>query len=138
MRIALDAVGGDFGLTPNIEGAIQAVNAFGVELLLAGPADKIRAELTSRGIRVTVLCPGPVPTEFAARAGVTESLAPGMFTKTADDVAQAGYRGLMRGTRTVVPGLANKLVTLLVRVLPRRLVLRLVDARQSRRRSAQT
>lgn len=50
MRIALDAVGGDFGLTPNIEGAIQAANAFGVELLLAGPAEKIRAELTARGI----------------------------------------------------------------------------------------
>ena len=50
MRIALDAVGGDFGLTPNIEGAIQASNAFGVELLLVGPADKIRAELSARGI----------------------------------------------------------------------------------------
>ncbi|MBI3289276.1 MAG: phosphate--acyl-ACP acyltransferase, partial [Elusimicrobia bacterium] len=50
MRIALDAVGGDFGLAPNIEGAIQAANAFGVELLLAGPADKIRAELSARGI----------------------------------------------------------------------------------------
>lgn len=50
MRIALDAVGGDFGLTPNIEGAIQAANAYGVELLLAGPARKIREELSSRGI----------------------------------------------------------------------------------------
>ncbi len=50
MRIALDAVGGDFGLSPNIEGAIQASNAFGVELLLVGPADKIRAELTKRGV----------------------------------------------------------------------------------------
>ncbi len=50
MRIALDAVGGDFGLTPNIEGAIQAANAFGVELLLAGPASQIRAELSARGI----------------------------------------------------------------------------------------
>jgi short-subunit dehydrogenase len=101
-------------------------------------SEALHSELRSRGVRVTVLCPGPVPTEFAARAGVSEGLAPGMLTQTADDVAQAGYRGLMRGTRTVVPGLANKLVTLLVRVLPRRLLLRLVDSRQSRRRSAQT
>ncbi len=50
MRIALDAVGGDFGLTPNIEGAIQAANAFGVELILAGPAAQIRTELSARGI----------------------------------------------------------------------------------------
>lgn len=50
MKIALDAVGGDFGLTPNIEGAIQAANAFGSETILVGPAAQIRAELSSRGI----------------------------------------------------------------------------------------
>jgi short-subunit dehydrogenase len=100
-------------------------------------SEALHSELKTRGVRVTVLCPGPVPTEFAARAGVTENLAPGLLTQSAEAVAEAGYRGLMRGERVVVPGAANKLVTLLVRVLPRRLLLRLVGARQSRRRSAQ-
>lgn len=50
MKIALDAVGGDHGMTPNIDGAVQAANAFGVELVLVGPAERIRAELSSRGI----------------------------------------------------------------------------------------
>lgn len=50
MKIALDAVGGDHGLTPNIDGAVQAANAFGVELVLVGPAEKIRAELSARGV----------------------------------------------------------------------------------------
>lgn len=50
MKIALDAVGGDHGLTPNIDGAVQAVNAFGVELVLVGPETQIRAELSKRGI----------------------------------------------------------------------------------------
>ena len=50
MKIALDAVGGDHGLTPNIDGAVQAANAFGVELVLVGPAEAIRAELSVRGI----------------------------------------------------------------------------------------
>ncbi len=50
MKIALDAVGGDHGLPPNIDGAVQAATAFGVELVLVGPAEKIRAELSSRGI----------------------------------------------------------------------------------------
>ena len=50
MKIALDAVGGDFGLAPNLEGAIQAATAYGVGVVLAGPADKIRAELVARGI----------------------------------------------------------------------------------------
>jgi len=52
-------------------------------------------------------------------------------------VAEAGYRGLMRGQRSIVPGLANKLVTLAIRVIPRRRLLRAVDRRQSQRRAAQ-
>jgi len=100
-------------------------------------SEALHSELKSRGVRVTVLCPGPVPTEFAARAGLSSGLAPGLLTQTAERVAEAGYRGLMRGDRMVVPGLANKLVTILIRIVPRRLLLRMVDSRQSRRRSAQ-
>src|SRR5450759_3442337 len=100
-------------------------------------SEALHSELKSRGVRVTVLCPGPVPTEFAARAGLSSGLAPGLLTQRAERVAEAGYRGLMRGDRMVVPGLANKLVTTLIRIVPRRLLLRMVDSRQSRRRSAQ-
>lgn len=50
MKIALDAAGGDHGLAPNIDGAVQAANAWGVALILVGPADKIRAELSARGV----------------------------------------------------------------------------------------
>jgi short-subunit dehydrogenase len=100
-------------------------------------SEALHSEFKPRGIRVTVLCPGPVPTEFAARAGISEGLAPGTLTQSAESVAAAGYDGLMRGKRTVVPGLANKLVIFLIRIVPRRLLLRLVDSRQSRRRSVQ-
>jgi short-subunit dehydrogenase len=99
-------------------------------------SEALHAELRARGVRVTVLCPGPVPTEFAERAGIPGGLAPGLLTQSAERVAEAGYRGLMRGRRTVVPGLANKLVTFIVPLVPRRLLLRAVGARQSRRRSA--
>jgi short-subunit dehydrogenase len=74
--------------------------------------------------------------ELAAR-GVKGKMAPGLLVQTAQTVAEAGYRGLMRGQRTVVPGLGNKLVTLAVRFVPRRRLLRAVGARQSRRRAAQ-
>ncbi len=99
--------------------------------------EALHSEFKPRGIRVTVLCPGPVPTEFAARAGINEGLAPGILTQSAEAVAEAGYRGLMSGKRTVVPGLVNKLVIIVIRLVPRRLLLRLVDSRQSQRRSAQ-
>jgi uncharacterized protein len=99
-------------------------------------SEALHSELKSRGVRVTVLCPGPVPTEFAARAGLSKSIAPDILTLSADHVAEAGYRGLMQGRRTVVPGLINKLVVLVIRLVPRRVVLALVDARQRRRKSA--
>src|SRR6185312_5728958 len=101
-------------------------------------SEALHGELAPRGVRVTVVCPGPVPTEFAARAGIKSgSLAPGMLTRSAEQVAEAGYRGLMRGQRMVIPGLANKAVTLLIRLAPRSLALKVIAARQARRRSAQ-
>ena len=79
-----------------------------------------------------------MPTEFAARAGISNrSMAPRPLTKTAGYVAEAGYRGLMAGQRTIVPGFINGLVIMLIRIFPRCLLLRIVDSRQQRRRAAQ-
>jgi short-subunit dehydrogenase len=100
--------------------------------------EALHSELAPRGIKVSVLCPGPVPTEFAARAGISDrSMAPGLLTKSAEYVAEAGYRGLMEGDRTIVPGFINNLVTILIRIFPRRLLLKVVDTRQRQRRAAQ-
>jgi len=100
-------------------------------------SEALHSELKARGVRVSVLCPGPVPTEFAARAGVKgRSLAPDFLSQSAEEVAEAGYRGLMRGQRTIIPGPLNKLLVLLIRLFPRRLAMAVVDRRQSRRRPA--
>jgi short-subunit dehydrogenase len=64
-------------------------------------------------------------------------LAPSILTQSADYVAEAGYRGLMEGHRTIVPGFLNRVITVLIRLIPRRILLAAVDSRQSRRRSAQ-
>ena len=70
-------------------------------------SEALHWELRPRGIRVTALCPGPVPTEFQARAGFTGDHNPDMLTQSADQVAEAGYRALQQGRRMVVPGLAE-------------------------------
>lgn len=100
-------------------------------------SEALHSELGPRDIKVCVLCPGPVPTEFAKVAGVKEGRKPGLFTHSAEQVAEAGYRGLMANKRTVIPGLINKLVIFGIRLAPRRVLLRKVDQRQARRRSAQ-
>jgi short-subunit dehydrogenase len=80
-------------------------------------------------VRVTALCPGPVPTEFQARAGVVSKSFPPFLTRTAQEVALEGYRGLQAGRRLVVPGFANKMVTVMAQLLPRRWMLELSQAR---------
>jgi hypothetical protein len=82
---------------------------------------------------VTVLCPGPVPTEFQARAGIASDTLPPLFTISAERVAGEGYRGLVQGRRLVVPGLANRLVTTLARFVPRKTLLAATARRQKGR-----
>jgi short-subunit dehydrogenase len=82
-------------------------------------SEGLRRELRPKGIRVTLLCPGPVPTGFQARAGVDTGHYPPGFMRSAQDVAQQGYDGLMKGRAVVVPGLQNKIVPWLPRFLPR-------------------
>ena len=52
--------------------------------------EALRAELAPHGVRVTVLCPGPVPTEFQARAGVGSGHDTALLNVPAADVARAG------------------------------------------------
>src|SRR5947209_20462891 len=92
----------------------------------------LRRELKPKGVRVTALCPGPVPTEFQARAGILDVHYPRGFDRSAEDVAQQGYRGLMRNRAVVVPGLHNKLVPWLPRFLPRDAIAGLVYGRLRR------
>ncbi|HRO01700.1 SDR family oxidoreductase [Nitrobacter sp.] len=97
-------------------------------------SEALRGELGPRGVHVTVVCPGPVPTEFQARAGVKSSFHSSILQVSAKDVALEGYRGLMADKRAVLPGLGGKMLPLLLRLVPRDAVLRAVAAFQARRR----
>ena len=95
--------------------------------------EALHQEWKSRGLRVTALCPGPVPTEFQARAGVPNGHSPALLEVSAIRVADEGYRGLMAGRRLVVPGAFNKLIVSLSGIMPRALLLAGVDRHQRRR-----
>jgi short-subunit dehydrogenase len=90
-------------------------------------SEALHRELAPRGIRVTALCPGPVPTEFQGVAGFKTDHAPRVMTLSAMAVARDGYRGFMAGRRVGVPGLANKVVVSLMRYVPRNIVLAATD-----------
>jgi short-subunit dehydrogenase len=96
-------------------------------------SEALRAELAPRGVRVTALCPGPVPSEFQTRAGFDPGLDSAILNVSASDVASAGYRGLMANKRLVLPGLGIKIVPFLLRLFPRGFILAAVGRFQLRR-----
>src|SRR6202451_1683332 len=97
-------------------------------------SEAMRRELAPCGVRVTALCPGPVPSEFQQRAGFEPGFDSAILNVSAADVAQAGYRGLMANKRAVLPGLGIKIVPLLLRLFPRGFILAAVGRFQLRKR----
>ncbi|WP_375414792.1 SDR family NAD(P)-dependent oxidoreductase [uncultured Bradyrhizobium sp.] len=95
--------------------------------------EALRCELGPRGVRVTALCPGPVPSEFQARAGFKPGFDSVVLNVSAAEVARAGYRGLMANKRAVLPGLGIKAVPFLLRLFPRSFILAAVGRLQLKR-----
>jgi uncharacterized protein len=96
--------------------------------------EAMRAELAPHGVRVTVLCPGPVPSEFQARAGFRPGFDSAILNVSPADVAQQAYSGLMANKRAVLPGLGIKIVPFLLRLFPRSFILGAVGRFQLRQR----
>jgi short-subunit dehydrogenase len=96
-------------------------------------SEALHHELAPQGVRVTALCPGPVPTEFQARAGLKAVKFSRTLTLSAEQVARDGYRGLQEGRRVVVPGFPNKLIATFAAMLPRAWILELTGAHNRNR-----
>jgi short-subunit dehydrogenase len=95
--------------------------------------EALHEELGPFGVRVTALCPGPVPSEFQSRAGFRPGFDSAVLNVSPADVALAGYRGLMANKRAVLPGLGVKLVPFLLRFFPRGFILAAVGKLQLKR-----
>src|ERR1700722_266678 len=101
-------------------------------------SEALRAELRSANISVTVVCPGPVPTEFdavAARATTEQRLPPNFITVPAQQVVQQALASVARDRPRLIPGLTLRLIVTLVIFVPMFLK-RLVYDLQLRREAA--
>ena len=96
--------------------------------------EALRQELAPHGVRVTVVCPGPVPTEFQDRAGFAPGFDSAILNVSPAEVAQQAYSGLMANKRAVLPGLGIKMVPFLLRLFPRAFILAAVGGFQLRKR----
>ncbi len=83
-------------------------------------SEAIARDLEGTGITVTCLCPGPTRTEFIQRGGIKHLRIFHLGAMSAERVARVGYRALMRGQTTVVPGALNRILVAATRLTPRR------------------
>jgi uncharacterized protein len=87
-------------------------------------SEALAEELSGTGVTITTLCPGPTLTGFQARAQMEGArlVTGNPLMMDVATVARAGYQGLMKGKRLVIPGVGNKLLMESVRFAPRRVV----------------
>jgi short-subunit dehydrogenase len=84
--------------------------------------ESLSEELKGTGVTVTALCPGPTDTEFAAKAGMSDTKIFRGRLLTAPQVVSIGYKALMRGKTIAVTGFGNKLQLFFIRLTPRAIV----------------
>jgi short-subunit dehydrogenase len=93
-------------------------------------SEAVSAELAGTGVSLTVLCPGPVETEFGDQAGVgdLEDTLPAFLKQGPVEVARAGIEGMVKGKRVVFPGLSHRVIAQAGRLTPRTALLPIVNS----------
>lgn len=95
-------------------------------------SEALRHELKGTGVAITLVCPGPVATEFQRSSGVQKTMG-GAVAMTDVEVADASVAAMLQRRFLVVPGAANFALVVLCRILPRRWSAALVDRLQQKR-----
>jgi short-subunit dehydrogenase len=87
-------------------------------------SEALYSELAGSGVTVTTLCPGATRTGFDAAANASKiRLFQSRGVMDAETVARFAVRGLLKGRRLVIPGLANRILAHTVGLMPRGLTL---------------
>jgi short-subunit dehydrogenase len=98
--------------------------------------ESLAHELKGTGVTVTTLCPPPTRSGFQAVAQMEASrLVTGKELYSPEEIARAGYAGMIAGRRVVIPGFLNWVSVQLVPLVPRRRLAAYVARRQARART---
>lgn len=122
-------------------GAGQILNVASLAAFQAGPlmsnyfaskayvlhfSEALRSELAPYGVKVSVLCPGPVATAFFRRAHLrSEGLARRELLASPEQIALQAVRGLEKNRAIIIPEWRQRLLPQLLRLTPRALARRI-------------
>ena len=116
-------------------GPLMAVY-FATKAYVLSFSEALAEELASRGVKVSVLCPGPVPSGFQERANLHGSpMLKSPAVLDAATVAAIGYEGLKSGKRVVIAGTLNKIGVQMLRLSPRNIVTKFARKIQEKKTS---
>lgn len=92
-------------------------------------SQSLNLEMRGKGVKVSALCPGFTMSEFhdvnETRAAVSKM--PDWMWMDAEEVAESGFMALEQNKAVYIPGRANKLIAIVVRMLPDQLALNLMN-----------
>jgi short-subunit dehydrogenase len=91
----------------------------GAKHFVAGFTEALRLDLVGTGVTVTLVCPGPVKTEFADRVGygAAGDVVPPFAYQSDQACARQALRGFLRGRALVLTGWVMKLLYVLIMIL---------------------
>ncbi|MBO3277580.1 SDR family NAD(P)-dependent oxidoreductase [Pseudomonas schmalbachii] len=92
-------------------------------------SEGLREELKGRGVKVSVLCPGPTQTAFFREAGLKPERFAGKRMMSPEELAFLTVKALKRNPAIIIPGWRNRLLAWLPRLAPRWLVRKLAGRR---------
>lgn len=84
--------------------------------------EALAEEVRSHGVTVSVLCPGPVPTGFQARAKTIIAPAQQSSVLSSAETVRQGLDAYARGVVVFVPGAMNRALRAMAAMLPNRVV----------------
>jgi uncharacterized protein len=90
-------------------------------------SEAIANELEGTGITVTALCPGPTKSGFQKAANVEQSkMLNADSIPTSKEVAEYGYKAMMKGKRVAIHGILNRELAFFSRRAPKKFMLNTV------------
>ena len=107
---------------------------FATKAFVLSFSEAVNNEVAEHGITVTALCPGATHSGFQAAASLQDSrIFEGNNFPTSREVAEYGYRAMMRGKTVAIHGLKNTILANAVRLAPRSLVVKMARKVQAKK-----
>lgn len=98
-------------------------------------SEALWAETKGTKAKVSVLCCGPMKTEFASKSKFTHTWMQKLIMVSAEKAVQDADFGLSKGKRCIVPGFGNQIALFFGRMMPKALLLSMMSAFQKQRKA---